>query len=99
MPVVRAEDVIELNCCLLRCIGRDWHFADKPTAPGFVAYWSNNGQRLALGPDSSAANDPKRTNEGAVYAGVRKARLGAVAQDFRFRLRLPDRGRKSIPSP
>src|SRR5450830_275921 len=21
------------------------HFADKPTAPGFVAYWTNNGQR------------------------------------------------------
>ena len=24
---------------------RLWHFADKTTAPGFVAYWTNNGQR------------------------------------------------------
>ena len=38
MPVVRAEDVIELNCCLLRCIGRDWHLTDKLTAPDFVCF-------------------------------------------------------------
>jgi hypothetical protein len=24
-----------------------WHFADKPTAPEFVAYWTNNGQKSA----------------------------------------------------
>jgi len=35
-----------------------WHFADKPTAPGFVAYWTNNGQKAALGLDLSAAIDP-----------------------------------------
>jgi hypothetical protein len=23
------------------------HLADKPTAPGFVAYWTNNGQKSA----------------------------------------------------
>jgi hypothetical protein len=30
---------------MLRCVGRDWHIADKPTIPGFVAYWGNNGQK------------------------------------------------------
>ena len=33
------------------------------------------------------------------YAGVRMVKLGAAAQDFRFRLLLPDRGRTPIPSP
>jgi hypothetical protein len=37
------------GCCLLLCIGRKWHFADKLTAPDFVAYWGNNGQRPILG--------------------------------------------------
>src|ERR1022692_642691 len=37
------------------------HLADKPTAPIFVAYRTNNGQRLALGTDGSAAIDPKQT--------------------------------------
>jgi hypothetical protein len=36
---------------LLRCIGHYWHKADKPTAPDFVAYWGNNGQRVARGLD------------------------------------------------
>ena len=35
-----------------------WHFADKLTATAFVAYWTNNGQKAALGPDLSAAIDP-----------------------------------------
>jgi hypothetical protein len=26
-----------------------WHIADNPTAPEFVAYWTNNGQRPVLG--------------------------------------------------
>jgi hypothetical protein len=30
-------------------------------APEFVAYWTNNGQKAALGLDLSAAIDPKRT--------------------------------------
>jgi hypothetical protein len=30
-------------------------------APGFVAYWTNNGQNAALGLDLSAAIDPKQT--------------------------------------
>jgi hypothetical protein len=38
-----------------------WHIADKPTGPSFVGYWTNNGQRTALGLIGSAANDPKRT--------------------------------------
>jgi hypothetical protein len=40
---------------------RYWHLADKPPAPEFVAYWTNNGQKAALGLDLSAAIDPKRT--------------------------------------
>ena len=35
---------------------------DKPPAPEFVAYWTNNGQKAALGLDLSAAIDPKRTS-------------------------------------
>jgi hypothetical protein len=35
---------------------RCWHFADKPTAQGFVAYWGNNGHRLALALNGSVAN-------------------------------------------
>jgi len=37
-----------------------WHFADKPTAPGFVAYWTNNGQRRILARVGYDVNDPKR---------------------------------------
>jgi hypothetical protein len=40
---------------------RYWHIADNPTAPAFVAYWTNNGQKAALEIDLSAAIDPKRT--------------------------------------
>jgi hypothetical protein len=39
---------------------RYWHLTDKPPAPEFVAYWTNNGQKAALGLDLSAAIDPKR---------------------------------------
>jgi len=38
-----------------------WHIADIPTAPEFVRFWSNSGQKAALGLDLSAAIDPKRT--------------------------------------
>src|ERR1039458_7726905 len=38
-----------------------WHLADNPTAPEFVAYWTNNGQKAALGLDLSAAIDPSAT--------------------------------------
>ena len=38
------------------------HFADKPTAPAFVAYWTNNGQKAALGLGVSAAIDPTATS-------------------------------------
>jgi len=37
-----------------------WHLTDKPPAPEFVAYWTNNGQKAALGLDLSAAIDPMR---------------------------------------
>ena len=44
------------------CMGRDWHLTDKPPAPEFVAYWTNNGQKAALGLDLSAAIDPTATS-------------------------------------
>src|SRR5450759_3875787 len=34
------------------------HFADKPTAPGFVAYWTNNGQRWISARVGCDAIDP-----------------------------------------
>jgi hypothetical protein len=37
--------------------------ADKPSASAFVADWTNNGQRVALGLNGSAAFDPFRTSE------------------------------------
>jgi hypothetical protein len=48
-------------CCMLRCIGRDWHLTDNPAAPAFVGYRSNNGQKAALGLHLSAAIDPEAT--------------------------------------
>jgi len=36
-------------CCGAKC--RDWHLTDKPPAPEFVAYWTNNGQKAVLGLD------------------------------------------------
>jgi hypothetical protein len=47
--------------------GRLWHLTDKPPAPEFVAYWTNNGQKAALGLDLSAAIDPTATF--AVHCG------------------------------
>jgi hypothetical protein len=52
---------------LLQCVGRDWHLTDKPAAPSFVAYWTNSGQKAALGLDLSAAIDPSATL--AVHCG------------------------------
>jgi hypothetical protein len=43
------------------------HLTDKPPAPEFVAYWTNNGQKAALGLDLSAAIDPTATL--AVHCG------------------------------
>jgi hypothetical protein len=41
---------------------RFWqHLTDNPIAPEFVAYWTNNGQKAALGLDLSAAIDPSAT--------------------------------------
>src|ERR1019366_7463256 len=37
------------------------HLTDKPPAPKFVAYWTNNGQKAALGLILSAAIDPSAT--------------------------------------
>ena len=53
------------NCCGARV--RYWHLTDKPPAPEFVAYWTNNGQKAALGLDLSAAIDPTATL--AVHCG------------------------------
>src|SRR5450759_3312435 len=44
-----------------------WHFADKPTAPGFVAYWTNNGQRWISARAGYDVNDPTATL--AVHCG------------------------------
>jgi len=52
---------------LLRCIGRDWHFAAFAALQKFVAYWTNNGQRTTLGLNKYAANDPTATL--AVHCG------------------------------
>jgi hypothetical protein len=41
---------------------RFWHLADDPTAPAFVRFWSNSGQRWILARDGLSANDPKRTS-------------------------------------
>jgi|ERR1039458_593350 hypothetical protein len=38
-----------------------WHLADIPTAPAFVRYWTNNGQRSARSWEMSAAIDPLRS--------------------------------------
>jgi hypothetical protein len=43
------------------------HLADKTTAPGFVAYWNNNGQVTTLGLNKYAANDSNATM--AVHCG------------------------------
>jgi hypothetical protein len=58
---------LSVSLIMLRCIGRDWHLTDKPPAPEFVAYWTNNGQKAVLGLDLSAAIDPERTL--AVHCG------------------------------
>jgi hypothetical protein len=50
---------LEFFAALPRC-GSLWHFADKQTAPGFVAYWGNNGHRLALASNGSVVNDRLR---------------------------------------
>jgi hypothetical protein len=44
--------------CAKRLLQQNRHLADKPTAFAFVAYWTNNGQRAALGLNGSAAIDP-----------------------------------------
>jgi hypothetical protein len=65
--LVRADAVIVKPAFCCGAKRRDWHLTDKPPAPEFVAYWTNNGQRAALGLDLSAANDPTATL--AVHCG------------------------------
>jgi hypothetical protein len=38
-----------------------WHLTDKPTAPAFVAYWTNNGQRWISARVGYDAIDPGQT--------------------------------------
>jgi hypothetical protein len=45
----------------------DSTFADKPTAPGFVAYWTNNGQKWIWARVGYDVNDPTATL--AVHCG------------------------------
>jgi hypothetical protein len=52
---------------LLRRTGRDWHLASFRCVAKLVAYWTNNGQKAALGLDLSAAIDPTATL--AVHCG------------------------------
>jgi hypothetical protein len=60
---------------------RYWHLTDKPPAPGFVAYWTNNGQKAALGLDLSAANDPKRSSgpDDSAYCAAQLGRKRVLA--------------------
>jgi hypothetical protein len=55
-----ADEVIECRCCLLRCIGRDWHIASFAALQHFVRYWSNSGQRWIFARDGLSAFDPSR---------------------------------------
>src|ERR1019366_5805302 len=62
---------------------RFWHLTDKPPAPEFVAYWTNNGQKAALGLDLSAAIDPTATSPAfrvAVAKGL--CSIGCLAPRF-----------------
>jgi len=72
--VSRAK-VLEFFAALPRC-GSLWHFADKQTAPGFVAYWGNNGHRLALASNGSVVNDRLRPPQN----GHRRRRKGPLVQ-------------------
>ena len=56
-PILQREE----SSCQLGAV-HTWHLTDKPTAPSFVAYWTNNGQRAAPGLNGSAAIDPLLTN-------------------------------------
>jgi hypothetical protein len=49
------------------CDFRFWHLASFRCAAKIVAYWTNNGQKAALGLDLSAAIDPTATL--AVHCG------------------------------
>ena len=51
----------------LRLLQQYRHLTDKPTTLGFVGYWTNNGQRAALGRNRYAAIDPTATL--AVHCG------------------------------
>jgi hypothetical protein len=53
-PQLAASFILNRACNV--CL---WHFADKPMAPGFVAYWANNGQKSAQALNGEAANDPR----------------------------------------
>ena len=48
----------------LRLLQQYRHFADKPTAPGFVACWTNNGQRWISARVGYDVNDPNRKSRG-----------------------------------
>ena len=64
LPVARLRD--GANCHKAVYVAF-WHLTDKPPAPEFVAYWTNNGQGTKLGLNKYAANDPTATL--AVHCG------------------------------
>jgi hypothetical protein len=49
-----------MPACEMMCDVAYWHKADNPTAPAFVRYWSNSGQRSILTGDGLSAFDPQR---------------------------------------
>ena len=55
-----------------------WHLTDKPTAPEFVAYWTNNGQRSVVALNGSAANDHER------HRSHTMRRFRVVASGYQF---------------
>ena len=48
-------------CCLLRCIGRDWHIAAFAATQHLGRDWTNKGQTSILARDGYDVNDPKQT--------------------------------------
>src|ERR1019366_6763965 len=72
------------------------HITDKPPAPEFVGYWTNNGQRLVRALNGSVANDPKRTSvlhrsnrnivEFYVVRGAMLVATATIRQTFQWRV-------------
>src|SRR5450759_2270104 len=53
---------------------RDWHLADKRALALNGRYWTNNGQRSALGLNGSEVNDPTATSAAQVCCRAAEVR-------------------------